>query len=307
MIAFLDFQIKTSHRVYIPHEDKVYKVNDDALLNFLKRGNINEVYVESASKKFLYRLLNNGIQVYILRNKNQNNLRKKYSLRKSHENDAKLLYKIFKEDPNSFRKYVKRQLNNDPEIQLYVLILKEIKRVKQKIKTNQRFNLPVEELNRYLKRLLSEQMKLLYNLKKKYNNILNLFRDIKGLAGGNLLYFLTLIPEIKSFKSARSFLRYLGLRNVEINKFWNREARQVLIRIAIKTSRYSNIEFNPRKPNWKYLRELAITIYTRLRDNEVNIILSPPYSEVSKILSPLSLSLVSSFLLQTFYLNLSYK
>jgi len=100
-----------------------------------------------------------------------------------------------------------------------------------------------------------------------YKGILNLFSDIRGLNGGNLLYFLTLIPEVKRFKSTRSFLRYLGLRNVEVNKLWNREARQVLIKMAMKTAKYNRIKFNPNKPDWKYIRKLALLIYTRLRDN----------------------------------------
>jgi hypothetical protein len=50
--------------------------------------------------------------------------------------------------------------------------------------------------------------------------------------------------------------------------------------MAMKTAKYNGIKLNPRKPNWKYLRELAITVYTRLRekarDSEVTTILSPP-------------------------------
>jgi hypothetical protein len=122
-------------------------------------------------------------------------------------------------------------------------------------------------------------MKLFYHLKRKYIDILDKFSDIKGLAGGNLLCFLTLIPEINSFKSLRSFLIYLGLRDSQ-GKRWNREARQALIKMTMKTARYSNIKFNPKKPDWKYLRELAITVYTRLRekarDGEVKKIMSPP-------------------------------
>ena len=106
-------------------------------------------------------------------------------------------------------------------------------------------------------------------------DILEKFSDIKGLSGENLLYFLTLIPDIKSFRSTRSFLRYLGLKSVEVNKLWNREARDVLIKIAIKVAQYNNIKFNPRKPNWRFIRKLAITIYTRLRDGEVKTPLSP--------------------------------
>jgi len=222
---------------------------------------VREVYLESAPR--------DGIRVYILRSHNQNTLRKKYSLRKSHENDARLLYLVYKENPEYFRRYCRRQLDNDPDIQRYILVLREIKRTRQKIKINERLGLPTEKLEEYLSELKREEMKLLYHLKKRYSNILNLFSDIKGLSGGNLLYFLTLIPDIKSFRSTRSFLRYLGLRNVEVNKLWNREARQVLIKVAIRVAQYNDIKFNPRKPNWSFLRKLALLIYTRLRDSEV--------------------------------------
>lgn len=209
------------------------------------------------------------IQVYILRYKNQNGLRKQYGLRKNHSNDARLLYLIYKEHLEYFGRYCKRQLNNDPEIRRYIILLREKKRIKQKIKVNEKLGLPTEKLEEYFWELQKEQARLSYYLKKRYKSILNKFSDVKGLAGGNLLYFLTLIPEVNSFKSTRSFLRYLGLRNIEVNKLWNREARQVLIKIAIKTAKYENVRFNPKKPDWSYLRKLAITIYTRLRDSEV--------------------------------------
>ena len=217
--------------------------------------------------------------IYILRNKNQNSLRRRYNLRKSHENDARLLYFIYKENPRYFREYVKRQLDNDPDIQRYVLLLREIRRTRHKIKINKKFKLPTDDLENYLKELQRKLMKLFYHLKKRYKNILDKFSDIKGLSGGNLLYFLTLMPEFNSFESTRSYLIYLGLRNAQ-GKRWNREARNTLIKMALKTARYSNIKLNPRKPNWKYIRRLAILIYIRLRekagDGEVDSKLSPP-------------------------------
>ena len=79
---------------------------------------------------------------------------------------------------------------------------------------------------------------------------------------------MTLIPKIDSFKSTRSFLIYLGLRATN-RGLWNREARQVLINIAIRVAQYNGIKFNPRKPDWRYIRKLALLIYTRLRDVEV--------------------------------------
>jgi len=166
-------------------------------------------------------------------------------------------------------------LNGNRDIQKYISLLREIKRTRQRIKTNEKLGLPTEKLKEYLKELGREQNKLSYYLKKRYRDILEKFSDIKGLSGENLLYFLTLIPDIKSFRSTRSFLRYLGLKSVEVNKLWNREARDVLIKIAIKVAQYNNIKFNPRKPNWRFIRKLAITIYTRLRDGEVKTPLSP--------------------------------
>ena len=275
MKAFVDFQRSIPHRIYIPYEDNVYKVRDKDFIGFLEIAGVKEVYIESAPREWIYRLLDNNIQVYILREHNQNRLRRKHGLKKNHESDARLLYLIYKEHPEYFRRYCKRQLGYDPEIQKYILILREIKRTKQKIKNNKKIGLPTEKLEEYLNELQKEEAKLLYYLKRKYRDIINKFIDIKGLSGGNLLYFLTLIPQVRSFRSTRSFLRYLGLRNVEVNKLWNREARQVLIKIAIKTAKYENVRFDPRKPNWRYLRKLALLIYTRLRDNEVPSILSP--------------------------------
>jgi len=275
MKAFIDYQNKLPHRVYVPNDDKVYKVRDKNFIEFLEMTRVKEVYIESAPREWIYKLLENNIQVYILRSRDQNNLRWKYGLKKSHENDAKLLYRIYKENPEYFRRYCKRQLDNDPEIQRYMLLLREIKRTRQKIKVNEKLGLPTEKLEEYLWELQKEQAKLLRLLKKRYKSILNKFSDVKGLVGGNLLYFLTLIPDIKNFRSTRSFLIYLGLRATD-RKMWSREARDILIKMAIKTAKYNGIKFNPRKPNWKYLRKLAITIYLRLRDSEVEINLPPP-------------------------------
>jgi len=48
----------------------------------------------------------------------------------------------------------------------------------------------------------------------------------------------------------------------------------------MKAAQYDNIKFNLKKPDWQYLRKLAITIYMRLRekvrDSEVLKIMSPP-------------------------------
>lgn len=268
MRVFIDFQNKVPHRVYLPDEDKVYRVRDENLIDFLEITGVNEVYIESAPRGWIYRLLENNIMVYILRYKNQSKLRKQYGLRKNHSNDARLLHLIYKKHSEYFRKYSKRQLDNNQDIQKYIFILREIKRVRQKIKVNEKLGLPTEKLEEYLWELQKEQARLSYYLRKRYKSILDKFSDVKGLAGGNLLYFLTLIPDVNSFRSIRSFLIYLGLRATD-RKTWNREARDVLTKIAMKTAKYNNIKFNQRKPNWKYLRKLAIHIYTRLKDYEV--------------------------------------
>ncbi len=132
---------------------------------------------------------------------------------------------------------------------------------------NKKRSLPIKSLKLYEKELIREQVKLVYTLKRKYKNILDRFSDVEGLGGGNLLYFLTLIPRIDSFKSTRSFLIYLGLRAVYNGRMnFNHRARQVLIRIAMKVAKYNGVRFNPRKLNWRYLRQLAILIYVRLRN-----------------------------------------
>ncbi len=269
MKAFIDVQMRIPHHVYIPEEDKVYKVT--SLIEFLKDKEIKEVYVEEMDSELMNQLLYNGIKIYHLRIKNHREWRKKYGLKKSHENDARLLYLIHKDHPEYFREYTPRQLPKDPDIEKYILILREMKKTKQMIILNERKGLPVEHLREYERELNRLQFKLYCNLKKKYSFIFEKFNDIKGLAGGNLLYFLTLIPRIDSFKSARSFLVYLGLRAVyDGRNNYNRKARQVLISIAIRVAQYNSIKFNPRKPNWKFIRQLAILIYTRLRGSGVD-------------------------------------
>jgi hypothetical protein len=108
MKAFIDFQRNVPHRVYITARNKTYKVGDGEFLGFLSSSGIDEVYVESAPRKWIYKLLQNGIKVYVLRKHNQNILRNKYIIRKSHENDVRLLYLIYKDDSSYFRRYVKR-------------------------------------------------------------------------------------------------------------------------------------------------------------------------------------------------------
>jgi len=268
MRAFIDYQNKIPHRIFTPEENKVYKVSNDKLIDFLKKMNIKEVYIESAPKQWINKLLDNNIRVFILRTKNHRKWRKKYKLRKSHENDTKLLFLLFQNEPKLFKKYVKRQLDDDSEIQRYALLLREKTRVEIKTKINSKLGLSTKELEEYKKWLEREASKMLYRLKKRYSNILNKFSDIKGLAGGNLLYFLTLIPDIRSFRSTREFLIYLGLRGVGKHyKNWNRKARDTLIKIAIKVAQHNGIKFSPRKPNWPYLRKLAALIYTRLKEN----------------------------------------
>jgi len=270
MRAFIDYQNKIPHRIFIPEENKVYRVSDKELINFLKKMNIKEVYIESAPKEWIRNLLNNNTKVYVLRVKNHREWRKKYNLRKNHENDAKMLYLIYQENPRIFREYCKRQLDSDPDVQRYVLLLREIKRVRQKIKVNEKLGLPIEHLKQYEKDLARNQIKLLNHLSKKYSELLNKFRDVKGLAGGNLLYFLSLIPHVQSFKSPRNYLVYLGLRATPPRRTWNREARDVLIRISMKVAKYEDVKFNPRKPNWRHVRKIALIIYNKLRgENEV--------------------------------------
>jgi len=110
----------------------VYKVRDENFIDFLEITGITEVYIESAPRGWIYRLLDNNIQVYILRSHNQNILRRKYGLKKNHGNDEKILYLVYKENPSYFRRYCKRQLDNEPEIRRYILVLREIKRINRR-------------------------------------------------------------------------------------------------------------------------------------------------------------------------------
>jgi len=91
---------------------------------------------------------------------------------------------------------------------------------------------------------------------------MDLFKAVKGMSGGNLLYFLAIVPEIRSFRSLNAYLAYLGLRG-GLN--YSREARDVLVKITAKVCRYNSLPFNYRKPNWKAVRRVARLIYYILR------------------------------------------
>jgi len=67
---------------------------------------------------------------------------------------------------------------------------------------------------------MNEERKLYYHLKREYRELLNKFPEFKG-AHGNLLYLMSIIPEIKSFKNIRRFLRYLGWRNAGMSRYWS--------------------------------------------------------------------------------------
>jgi len=261
--AFIDYQNRVPHRIFIPEKNEVYRMPDKELINFLKKMNVEELYIEGAPKEWINNLLLNGIRVYILRIRNHKEWRRKHSMKKSHENDTKLLYLLYKENPELFREYVRRQLY-DPDVQRYKLLLREVRRVRQKITINQKLGLSVDKLKEYEVELVREINRLYYRLKKKYSGILEKF-NIKGLAG-ELLYFLTLIPDVRSFRSTRSFLIYLGLRATPPRKAWNREARDALIKIAMKVAKYNGTKFNPKKPNWKYIRKVALLIFEKLRE-----------------------------------------
>ena len=146
-------------------------------------------------------------------------------------------------------------------IQQYKATLRKLARIRQMKKNG--YGEYVGQLSVIERKLVNEEVKLYYRLKKKYRNVLEMFPEFKG-AYGNLLYLLNLIPEIRSFRSTRSFLIYLGLRTRR--KSWNREARQTLIEIAYRVAREQGVKFNRRRPNWKLTRKIALTIYQRLRD-----------------------------------------
>jgi len=61
MKAFVDFQRSIPHRIYIPYEDNVYKVRDKDFIGFLEIAGVKEVYIESAPREWIYRLLDNNI------------------------------------------------------------------------------------------------------------------------------------------------------------------------------------------------------------------------------------------------------
>ena len=264
--AFIDYQrerrnkFRVPHHIYIPKEDKVYKVEDEDIIDFLKEKGVSEAYLESAPIRWLYNILNNGFNVYTMRFKKLiSEYRKKFNMRKSHSNDAKLLYMIHRENPKSFIEYHRRQLH-DPLIQEYKATLRRMARIRQMMKNGYGEELSVAE-----RKLVNKANKLYRHLRKKYKDLLERFPEFKG-AYGNLLYFLSIIPEIKSFRSTRSFLRYLGLRNVERHYYWNREARQALVEIAYRLARRQGVKYRRKKPNWEFTRKVALTIYQRLRD-----------------------------------------
>jgi len=73
--AFIDYQMermnksRLPHYVYISEDNKIYKVKDEDIIDFLKERGVSEVYIESAPVKWLYNLLDNCFKVYTLRDK----------------------------------------------------------------------------------------------------------------------------------------------------------------------------------------------------------------------------------------------
>ena len=60
MKAFIDYQrerrniSRIPHHTYIPEDNKVYKVKDEYVIDFLRKKGVSEVYIESAPIKWLY-------------------------------------------------------------------------------------------------------------------------------------------------------------------------------------------------------------------------------------------------------------
>jgi len=267
MRAFIDYQMermnksRIPHHIYIPKDNKVYRVRDEDIIDFLRSKRIREVYLENAPTEWLYNLLDNSFKIYILRFKRLiKEYRKKYNMKKNHENDATLLYIIYKDNPRKFGEYHKRELY-DPSIQKYKAILRKIAKIRQM--RDDGYEEYIEQLSVIEKKLLNEANKLYKRLKRKYKRILERFPEFEGTYG-NLLYFMSLIPEVNSFRGARSFLIYLGLRTR--CRIWNREARQALIEIAYKFAKKQGVKYKREKPNWKFIRKIALMIFQILRD-----------------------------------------
>jgi len=139
-------------------------------------------------------------------------------------------------------------------IQDYKAILRKIAKIGQLMKNGYG---EFEELAVIEKKLVNEANKLYKRLKRKYKDLLEKFPEFKG-DYGDPLYLLSIIPEIKRFKNTRRFLVYLGLRR---NRFYNREARQALIKIACKLAKKQRIGFRRRRPNWGFVRKIALVIF----------------------------------------------
>ena len=268
--AFIDWQIRRKHAVYLPSEDRVYRMADGELIDFLKSKRVREVYLEGASRKRLYDLLDAGFRVFTLRRRNQREERKKRNIKKSDEDDAKLLYEIWRGDPKAFGEYHVRALDalvpgdptvNDEKLRRYRKVARKLADLKQELREWP----DDEDLMRRIKRLSREKWRLARELNEKYGKLLAEFSDIKGFSGPTLLLWLAEAPALQEFSNLREFLVYLGLRAVyERNKHFNKKARQYLWLLAQQV-RKCQPERKEGESIWQTMRWLAAEAWGRLR------------------------------------------
>lgn len=168
---------------------------------------------------------------------------------KTDENDVKLLEEVYYSEQNAYTLYLPRQISKDIDVLAYEKLTKVIVQFK---------NLSVG--GDLIKEINAVRRKLARRIRKKYKDIIDLFSDVKGLGGVSLIHFLMLVPEVTSFRSLNSFLRYLGIKSSRGNK----RARTMLYRMALQIKR-SNKELRKYSIT-KIQRYLARIIYQRLRE-----------------------------------------
>lgn len=252
MKAFIDIHQKLPHYVFLPRENRIYKVRN--LAEFLILKNIKEVYVEDVQHPELAELFNKGIRIFHLRIKNHNLWRKKYRLKKTHENDAKLLFLIYKDHPEYFREASVEHLRD-----LDIILYEKIKKFVVELKTLRHlYNNNNEELEELMK-LMNKMKKRLYKrIVNKYSSkYLSKFPNIKGLKGISLIMLLQHLQG-RRFNSLNHFLKYVGIKS---KSNYNRRAKALLFNIAVKVKLHNGLSWSTGKM-MRYIARLIYYTYT---------------------------------------------
>ncbi len=245
LIAFIDLHSRRPAYVKFYNDDKVLKISNELLIKTLLRYGVEEVYVEPSNITIIQEL-SRYFKVYILK-KNIRELRATKGLKKADETDVRILEEIYFSDNDAYTIYLPRHIPKDLDVSAYEKLTKVIVQLKN-MGADKDLIMEINKIRRRLARRIT----------RRYRDVIDLFNDVRGLGGVSLIHFLMSIPQLTSFKSLNSFLRYLGIKSSKGNK----RAKAILYRIALQMKRngYKGYSIT------KIQRLAAKIIYQRLRE-----------------------------------------